>query len=49
MNDREAMEALADAELIPLLQGPLMEMKRIWRQCLDEGVPVAAVAPPGRS
>jgi hypothetical protein len=47
MTDREALEALGEAELIPLVQGPLAEVKRIWKQCLEQDVPVAIAAPSG--
>jgi hypothetical protein len=46
MTESEALEALDDAELVPLMQGPLLEVKRIWRQCLEEDVPVTVAATP---
>lgn len=49
MNEREAMASLEDAELIPLVQGSLAEIKRIRSQCLDRDIPVAVAAPPGRT
>lgn len=47
MTDREALEALGEEELIPLVQGPLAEVKRIWKQCLAQDVPVAIASPSG--
>lgn len=49
MNDREAAEILGDAELVPVLEGTLADIKRIRAECLDAGVPVAVASPPGRT
>jgi hypothetical protein len=51
MTDREASEILAetDAELIPLLQGQLRDVKKLWRACLERDLPVAVASPPGRT
>jgi hypothetical protein len=47
MTEREALEALAEAETIPVVQGPLAEVKRIWRACLEQDLPVVVAAPEG--
>lgn len=49
MKQREADEILGDAEVVPVLQGPLRDMKLMRDQCLDEDIPVALMAPPGKS
>lgn len=46
MTERDALEALGDDELVPLMQGPLREVKRIWQQCLEEDLPAAVSACP---
>ena len=48
MNEREAAEILGDAELVPIHQGTLSDIKRIRAECLAADVPVA-VAPPACS
>ena len=48
MTEREALEALQDAEMMPVTEGRLEEVKRIWRECLDRDVPAAVASPPGR-
>ena len=48
MNEREADRVLQDAEVIPVLQGPLRDMKLMRDQCLAEDIPVALAAPPGK-
>jgi hypothetical protein len=48
MKEREAKEILADSELVPVLQGPLLDMKQMRDQCLEEDIPVALMAPPGK-
>src|SRR5882757_9938192 len=40
MNADEAEEALADAELVPCLQAPLVEIKQIRETCLEADIPV---------
>ena len=48
MTEREAKEALADAELVPVMQGTLRDMKLLRDQCLAEDIPVTLMAPPGK-
>ena len=48
MNEDDAAEVLADEELVPAIQGSLADVKRMRDQCLDEGIPVAVMAPPGK-
>ncbi|HXI58787.1 MAG TPA: hypothetical protein VNO55_22125 [Polyangia bacterium] len=40
MNDDEAEEALAEADLVPCLQAPLTEIKEIRETCLAADIPV---------
>lgn len=51
MNEREASEVLAEteSELVPVMQGKLDDMKRIWRQCLERDLPVALTGDCGPS
>jgi hypothetical protein len=35
-------------ELVPAIQGPLTDIKRMRDRCLDAGIPVAVMAPPGK-
>lgn len=49
MTEREALEALEDAEMTPVFEGRLPDVKRVWRECLDRDLPVAVTAPPGRT
>ncbi|HWM87991.1 MAG TPA: hypothetical protein VNO33_19185 [Kofleriaceae bacterium] len=49
MTEREALQALEDAEVMPVVEGRLLDVKRIWRECLDNDLPVAVAAPPGRT
>ena len=39
MTEREALEALEDAEMTPVFEGRLPDVKRVWRECLDRGGP----------
>ena len=48
MNQRDADRVLEDAEVIPVFQGPLLDMKSMRDRCLAEDIPVALVAPPGK-
>ena len=49
MTEREADQVLADAELVPAINGSLTDVKRMRAQCLAEEIPVAVMAPPGKS
>ena len=49
MNQRDADEILEDAEVIPVFQGPLSDMKAMRDRCLAEDIPVALTAQPGTS
>jgi hypothetical protein len=51
MTEREASDILAetDADLIPLVQGRLPDVKKLWRACLERDLPVAVASPPGRT
>ncbi len=49
MTEREADEALHDAELVPLMKGSLPDLKKVREQCLDQDVPVAMGCPDGKS
>jgi hypothetical protein len=48
MNERQARELLDEAELIPAIQGPLRDVKRMRDQCLAADIPVDVLAPPGK-
>lgn len=48
MTEREAAKALADAELIPAIEGPLRDIKQMRDKCLAAEIPVAVIAPPGK-
>jgi len=48
VTEREAARALGDAELVPAIQGPLRDVKRMRDQCLEADIPVAVMAPPGK-
>jgi hypothetical protein len=48
MTERDAAEILADAELLPAIQGSLRDVKRMRDQCLEANIPVAVIAPPGK-
>jgi hypothetical protein len=48
MNQREADRVLEDAEVVPVFQGPLLDMKSMRDRCLAEDIPVLLVAPPGK-
>ena len=48
MTERDAAELLADAELLPAIQGSLRDVKRMRDQCLEADIPVAVIAPPGK-
>ena len=48
MEPDQAAKVLADAELIPAIQGSLSDVKRMRDQCLAAGIPVAVMAPPGK-
>ena len=49
MTEREAEDALADAELVPAINGSLTDVKRMRSQCLAEDIPVAVMSPPGKT
>jgi len=46
MDQREASEALHGAELLPLIQGPIAEIKRIISDCLEADIPALGGMPP---
>ena len=48
MTERDAARALADAELIPAIQGPLRDIKQMRDKCLAADIPVVVMAPPGK-
>ena len=48
MTESEADDILADAELVPALEGSLRDIKRMRGQCLDADIPVGLMAPPGK-
>ncbi len=47
MTERDAAETLQGAELLPILQGPISDIKRVISECLEADIPVAGGMPPG--
>lgn len=47
MTERDAEKLLADADLIPVLQGTIRYIKELASSCLDEDIPVVCGMPPG--
>lgn len=45
MTELEAVEALRDADLIPAVQGSLLEVRDVQRKCLNAGIPALAARP----
>lgn len=46
MNEREAKEALHGAELLPLMQGPIAQIKKVIADLLDADIPAMGGMPP---
>ncbi len=47
MTEQEAVTALAESELVPLMQGPIVQIKRLISNCLEAEIPVTSGMPPG--
>lgn len=47
MDSRQAAEALAGAELVPMVQGSMAYVKELLDKCLQAEIPAVAGNPPG--
>jgi hypothetical protein len=48
MTEHEASKVLeeSEGELVPLVQGRLAEVKRVWQACLEQDLPSVVASPP---
>ncbi|MCG8417220.1 MAG: hypothetical protein MJE77_04660 [Proteobacteria bacterium] len=48
MDVHDATQALQQADVIPLAQGPIPYIKELVKKCLEADIPAAAGHPPGQ-
>jgi hypothetical protein len=49
MDQDDAADELAEVKLVPAIQGSLDDVKRMRDRCLGADIPVAVMAPPGKT
>jgi len=49
MTEREAIDLLDEAELVPAMQGPIADIKKLVGRCLDADIPAALERCRGKS